>query len=142
MKSPRKQDFLCAARGRGLVPMDSERWDRFLADHDGALIYATLEANPKKHSSRQRAYYRGVVVPHVAEILESILKEPITNDDAHEWLKHRFIGPRKTRLGEIPPTTTTLSVEAMTAYIDKIIEFFREHYGSVIPAANEIHEAA
>jgi hypothetical protein len=135
-----KEAFICSVKDGSPVPADSGRWEKWMKGRD--LILVTLEPNPRKHSTKQRAYYRGVVVPAVAEILESILKEPITSDDAHEWLKHRFIGPRKTRLGEIPPTTTVLTVEQFGEYLDKILEFFREHYDCHIPPADYTRQAA
>lgn len=138
----KKESFLCAVRGGHPIPLDSQRWDTWLGKHEGSIVYVTMAPNPKKHSDRQRAYYHAVVVAHVAEILESILQEPITHDDAHAWIKGRFLEPRRTRLGEIPPTTTTLSVDEMTEFIDKVIAFFRDHYGSHIPGPNELHEVA
>lgn len=130
-----KQAFLCSVKNGQPVAVEHDRWEQWVQKHEGKFIYVSLEPNPRKHSNRQRAYYHAVVVPAVAQVLESILREPITHDDAHEWLKLRFIGMRKTRLGEIPPTTTTLSVEAFGEYLDKISEFFRETYGCHIPEA-------
>lgn len=137
-----KESFLCAVRGGEPMAMDSARWAEWMSKHEGALIYIHAEPNPRKRSSRQNAYYHAVVVPAVAEILESLLREPITKDDAHAWLKMRFLESRKTKLGEIPPSTADLSVEAMTDFINRIIQFFREHYDCHIPPASEVHEAA
>lgn len=130
-----KEAFLCSVKDGQPSALDSQRWSNWIGKHEGKFIYVSLEPNPRKHSNRQRAYYHAVVVPAVAQVLESLLREPITHDDAHEWLKLRFIGMRKTRLGEIPPTTTTMSVEAFGEYLDKIMEFFREHYNVHIPEA-------
>jgi hypothetical protein len=137
-----KATFLGASRGGDFVPMDSRRWSEYHEDNEGKLSIVTLEPNARKASDRQRKYYFAVVVPMVAELLESILKEPITENDSHEWLKYKFIGPKVTSLGDIPPTTTTLSVDAMTAYIDKVREYFLHFYGAVIPGPNELHEVA
>lgn len=115
----------------------------WLLRNEGKRVREELERETNPRSQQQNRYYwRVIVVEYVCQILESLLDQPVSDEDAHAWLKLRFLAQRSVDGVPIPPSTKSLTTEEFSAYCDRIREFFLHKYGITIPAPNEREEAA
>jgi hypothetical protein len=93
----------------------------------------------KRRSDAQNKYLWGALYPMVAQGISAQWGETMTADEAHEFLKLRFL--RKpvvdrttgTQKGWTVPTTTALSTAEFAEYVEKIAAFAAEQLGIVIP---------
>jgi hypothetical protein len=107
----------------------------------GREIELTIKKRSKKRSGDQNAYYWGVVVHLVSEALIDLGNE-ITPDEAHEFLKANFNYTEITneQTGEvmkIPRSTSDLTTEEFTDYIEKVAKWAAEWLNITIPEPNE-----
>lgn len=110
----------------------------WLLKHEGKRVREQLEKETNPRSLNQNRYYFGVIVKgYVVPILESLLDEPVSEDDAHAWLKLRFLTSRTVDGEKLPASTKALSTEEFSFYCDRIREHFLHKYGVVIPAPHE-----
>lgn len=66
-------------------------------------------------------------------------------DDIHEWLKRKFLSPHWVEIGgEAFPryTTTKLTTQEMTDYMDKIHAWATQELGMVLPLPVDLQEDA
>lgn len=102
----------------------------------------TIERKNKKRTNPQNAYYWGVVVPIIRDLLVSFGNEWIDNDYSHEYLKEMFleksmiflpINGELDKAAEISLSTTKLTTEEFSQYIEKIKHWSAEEFGIDIP---------
>lgn len=87
----------------------------------------------------QNRYYWSVVVAEIAAFIGE------TSEDTHELLKAQFLPGRDIELLDgqtlkMPPTTTRLSIEQMTEYIETVRRWAASFLGLSIPDAGQVEE--
>ena len=107
-------------------------WSIFKAEEQ---IDITQEKHRKKRSLPQNSYYWGVVLPYIAKANgEDDL------DDLHDDLKHMFNPKIKEVHGmtiEKGGSTTEMSTEEFSEYVDKVVRFAAIKLGIYIPDPGE-----
>jgi hypothetical protein len=96
------------------------------------------------HTDRQRKYYHGCVLVHLAAGLSEAWGEKTTKDDAHEWVKREFLGRRvvnkRTGVEDVlPGTTKKLTTEGYADLIDRIIVWAADYLNTEIPPADKYY---
>lgn len=95
-----------------------------------------------RRSDRQNAFYHAVYVPLFAEWWSENEGEVVSRDQAHEMLKSKFLSRdyADRRTGEVisraARSTTSLSTEEFSAYLDSIAKFLAEFCGIVVPESS------
>lgn len=94
-----------------------------------------------KRSLNQNSYYWAAVIPLVHEGLRDMGND-VSLEETHEFLKAQFNSKElvNTSTGEImkaPMSTTELSKEGFSIYIEKIQHFAAEYLNVYIPGPNE-----
>ena len=122
-----------------LVLADSSAWRRAVARHKGRTVWVTVVRQQRAHSLSQSKYYWGVVVRDIADFIGE------GRDETHAYLKGMFLPKRSVEILEgqkleMPGTTTTLSVEGYSEYIEKIRTWAASFLGLSIPDANQLEE--
>ena len=101
-------------------PIDKKEGKRVSVDVKGAI-----------RSNAQNSYYFGVVVNILADYTG------YTQEEMHSYLKRRFLAPHEVIIGDdsqtISPSTTKLSTEEFTAYIEAIRRWAAMDLGLSIP---------
>lgn len=110
-------------------------------------IKVTVERNKAKRSDAQNRYYWAVVLPYVRDGFIDIGNELQRNGESimliHELMKERFLDngiELADGYGEVmktKPTTTSLTKDEMTDYIESIRRWAAEFLNVQIPDANE-----
>ena len=110
---------------------------------EGKIARITIERQKKRRSLNQNAFYWGVVIPCVVEVLEDYGNEADA-DMAHEVAKHCFLpdsGKRRVSMNGAPLcetlTSATLSTIEWEDYMTKIRAFCAEN-GVQVPLPNEV----
>lgn len=100
-------------------------------NREGKKVSLRLSPHRKPRSTPQLRLYFGVVVEMIADYTNN------SKEAVHDALKSMFLGPEIVQLGskEIvrQPTTTTLSSERMTKYINDCVVFAHTELGLAIP---------
>ena len=90
---------------------------------DGEEVAITLKHNPKRQGSQSMRYYRGVVIPDIADA--SGILDPDEYEAVHDALAWKFLKRADHPLFGTPRRQSTskdaMSQEEMSAYIDKCI---------------------
>lgn len=92
-----------------------------------------------KRSNPQNRYYFGIVVPLIQKGIKDMGTE-LTKEETHEFLKARFnvqelFNKETGEVINIPISTTRLSKEQFSEYIERIQRFAAEFLSIVIPDA-------
>lgn len=92
-------------------------------------------------SSAQSKFYFGCVIPAFLEAFIGSPEEVITEKDiCHEFLKALFLRTEKQGI-KYTRSTTELTVEEMSEYIDKCIEFLVNDYnGTILERDRQVYE--
>lgn len=97
-----------------------------------------------KRSDRQNRYYWSIFVKSFADFLRD-QGEAVTDNDAHEYLKHKFLRKTITAGGErqdITRSTTDLTTAEFNTYLDQCAAWLTDMFGIVLPAPGEYREKA
>lgn len=100
-----------------------------------------IDAFPlNQRSIPQNKFYWGLVVPMIQKGILDLGTE-LTKEETHEFLKARFnaqelVNQETGECVSIPRSTTALSKEAFSSYIEKIQQFGAEFLSIVIPDPN------
>lgn len=89
----------------------------------------------QKRTEKQNAYWHSVICTTIANVTGS---DPST---VHTYLKHKFLGIRRTFEGEEfieSRSTSDLNVEEMSKLIEEVILWAKTNFNIDIPTANEI----
>jgi len=102
---------------------------------DGKWMLEVAQHN--KRSDPQNKYYWAVVVPMVQEGIKN-LGHQLTKEETHDFLKGKFnseeiVNEETGEFISIPKSTTILSKELFSEYIEKIQRFSSEFLNVVIP---------
>ena len=95
-----------------------------------------------RRSDRQNRYYWPVFVKSFAELLRD-QGESVTDGEAHEYLKHKFLRKTITAGGErqdITRSTTDLTTAEFNIYLDQCAAWLTDMFGIVLPAPGEYRE--
>src|SRR5574343_920409 len=101
-----------------LVFADPPGWRRAVARNRGYQVWVTVTRQQHLRSMSQSRYYWGVVCRDVADYVGE------SREDTHQLLKAMHLPKRTVELLEgqkleMPGTTTTLTVEEMSEYIER-----------------------
>ena len=137
--------------GKISLPTQFREW--VLKAYEGKEIRVTVKEYRMIRSTRQNAYYWGVVIPHMVAGFVSLGNNWLNPQNkehqemVHEILKDRFLANGievvignevvKTR-----PTTTEADTKEMNEFIERIKMFAHETMGILIPDPGEIFEEA
>lgn len=98
----------------------------------------------RRRTDRQNRYYWPVFVKSFGDFLRE-QGENVTDDQAHEMLKHKFL--RQTwidgRTGEAldyTRSTTALDVAEFNQYLDSVALWLADMFGIIVPSPDEYHE--
>lgn len=130
---------------KGRLVMDSVALAIAVQRFEGKRVTVEIEPERVVRSLRQNAYYHACVTPVIAHILtEEVRKttpdaEPVSNEEAHEALKRRFLGREVIAGLDVVRSTTKLSTGGMTDYIERCRQFAAEA-GYFIPGPGSREE--
>lgn len=118
-----------------------------LRQYEGRRVVIEIEPERVQRSLRQNAYYRACVVPVIAHLLTEEMRkvegceeaEAVSNEEAHEALKKRFLGREVIAGLDVVRSTTRLSTGGMTDYIERC-RMFAAEAGYFIPQPGEREE--
>jgi hypothetical protein len=114
-----------------LSPAQKETVARYLATRDGKAVVLKLARPVSSRSQRQNAFYWGVVLTTIAESTGN------TTEDLHEHFKGQFLPRRFVTLAgkemEVAKTTTALSVEEFSRYLEQLAAFAATELGITLP---------
>lgn len=105
---------------------------------DGKEIELTIRKKRKRRSDPQNRYYFGVVVEMVRIGLKDMTGEIFNSDEAHDFLKMRFLkrplaDTNGEQIGEKVLSTTKLDTIEFSEYIEQCCAFAAEYLGISIP---------
>ena len=101
---------------------------KHLAGADGNEITAQFTKRRSKRSTKQNAFWWGVVIPILAE------HTGYTHDEMHEALKAKFLGREDLERGLIRiGSTAKLSTAEFVELTDRVMLWAAEELGVVIP---------
>lgn len=101
--------------------------------------YLVKVSSCKTRSTNQNAYYWAVVVPLVYEGLRDLGYDLINHEQAHQVLKSLFLKEiiqSPIEKIEVVKSTTELSTEQFSEYIERVARFCSEDLGIVLPESN------
>lgn len=123
----------------GELQLPGRRIRKEVAQFAGKEIELTIRRKRKRRSDPQNRYYFGVVVEMVRLGLEGTTGETFNADEAHEFLKSRFLEvliiDKETgeEIGRMPGSTKKLTVQEFGEYIEKCCRFAAEYLGVNVP---------
>ena len=112
-----------------------EQFDKDLSNNEGKNVYITIREQKNRRSLNLNSYYWAVVVRLVSN------ETGYDNEEAHEILKSMFLRTRYQIKGiwvDGMKSTTKLSNQEMTEYIEEIKRFASSSLGLYIPDPNEV----
>jgi len=126
-----------AVEGGKFHPDDKGRWHAWAAYFDKRRVVVTLEAEHKRHSDKQRAWYRAEIVPAYAARLSVGRELPLSNDQAHIVMCAAFLGLEDTPLGPVAKSTRDLDTAQMSTYCEKLVAHAATEWGMHIRTPEE-----
>jgi hypothetical protein len=114
---------------------DREQFDKDLSNNEGKNVYITIREQKNRRSLNLNSYYWAVVVKLVSN------ETGYDKEEAHEILKSMFLRTRYQIKGiwvDGMKSTTKLSNQEMTEYIEEIKRFASSSLGLYIPDPNEV----
>ena len=100
---------------------------------EGQDTEVTVGKKQKLGSDKQRGYYRGVIVPLMAETIGEY-----DEDEVHEMLKWEFLRVKKDGLPDTCRSTEVLTTVEKEEYHSKIRHWAVEFHNCYIPLPNEV----
>ncbi len=117
--------FLAFIDDDGQIGMDDKAGFKAHVDRlKGQEVVVTVKRRPKFQGSKQLRYYRGVVVPDIAEACG--YSDPEEYQSVHEGLAWKFLRLPDGPFGEPRKRSTSkaeMSLEELAAYIDQVITY-------------------
>lgn len=115
---------------------------KIIRSFEGKDILIKVSLLTEKRSNKQNAYYWGVIIPIIQELLENSQGVLLTKKETHEFLKSQFNYTERVNenTGEIlnfPKSTTENTKKEMEDYHEKIRRFSEEWFNVKIPLPNE-----
>ena len=120
-----------------LVFADPPGWRRALASHRGRAVWVSVTRQQHLRTMSQSRYYWGVVARDIADYIGE------SRETTHEYLKALHLPKRSVELLdgnklEMPGTTTTLTVEEFSAYVERCRVWAAQFLGLSIPSPGEV----
>lgn len=105
--------------------------DQFLRTREGKAVEVKLSRPVNSRSLRQNRFLWGVVYTTIAEATGN------TTEDLHEHFKNQFLPRRFVTLAgkemEVAKTTTALSVDEFSKYLEQLAAFAASELGITLP---------
>ena len=121
--------------GGKLLKYDVERFQKYLAENEGKYVYFTVSEDKPQRSNPQNRYYRGVVVPIIADFMGE------STDYVHGILAHMFLKVIDDRGFERVRSTADLNTTEFEQYTENCRRFGMAEFGLHIPLPNEAPES-
>lgn len=108
----------------------------------------TIKLHRKRRSLSANAWYWAAVIPAIVQGLQEAWGESLSADEAHEFLKDRYLSrPVVDRtsgevVGRTNSSSAILNTEAFGEYLEKCIKFAGEDLGVEIQSLNEVKREA
>ena len=121
-----------------LILADPSAWRSALARHRNRAVWVTIVRQQHLRSPNQSRYYWGVVCRDIADHCGE------SRDSIHVYLKAMHLPTRKIELLDgqklegLPATTTTLTVEEFSEYIERCRTWAAQFLGLSIPSPGEV----
>jgi len=112
-----------------------EQFDKDLSSNEGKTVFITVREQKNRRSLNLNSYYWAVVVNLVSQ------DTGYDKEEAHEVLKSMFLRTRYQIKGiwvDGMKSTTKLSNQEMTEYIEEVKRFATSSLGLYIPDPNEV----
>lgn len=116
-----------------LAPSQAQQFaiDRCLEGFEGKAVELKLDRVRDTRSLRQNKFLWGVVLATIAEATGN------TTEDLHEYFKTKFLPRRFVVLNgkeqEVTKTTTTLTTDEFSKYLEQLAAFAATELGITIP---------
>lgn len=129
-------------RNGKLIPDSPVGWTIALQAVQGKRVVVTIEAEKKRRTLSQNAYYHACITPVVAYLLTEAMRklqpeaDPVSDEEAHEALKKRFLGQELVCGLPVVRSTTRLSTVGFSDYVERC-RMFAAEAGFFIPAPGE-----
>ena len=121
--------FRGAISGGHFKPYNPQALKQFMERREGKRV--SVDIKGRTRSNEQNSYYWAVVISILSEFTG------YTPDEMHGYLKNRFLQPREVVIGEdarrVDPTTTKLSTDEFSAYVESIRQWAAMELGVSIP---------
>ena len=107
------------------------------------IFDVSITKRKRKRTDQQNKFLWAVVYTSVAEGFREASGELVSVDDVHIEMKKRFLGKTVVNRETVEelcvkmPTSTALSVEEFSEYVEKIARFAAEFLGTIVPSASE-----
>ena len=121
----------CVRRGKIEFYSPTSGW---LARFEGKEVDVEVSKWSSSRSTNQNRYLWGVAYPIIADIITDRFGERCDKDETHEMMRQKFLTKTREIGGKrvkIPLSTTKLSVDEMSTYIDNL-KVFAKDFGQVI----------
>jgi hypothetical protein len=125
--------FRGTVNAQGLFQPDDARYYGALARYRGKPLYVVLEGETKKRSNQENRYYRGCVLPILAEAYGAV-----TADEMHGVLQGIFWGEVTERGHWRIKSTTEYSTVEFEEKMAQIRTWGSVELGCYVPTPNEI----
>lgn len=109
---------------------------------EGEEVYLTIEKKFRKRSNNQNAFYWGVLLPIISELLQDATGNFFSSDETHEVLKancnyKELISETTGEFTKIPISTTELNTLEWLEFIEKVEQFIFNYFSVTLPRPNE-----
>lgn len=132
---------------KGLVVLNRAAFDRAVSKlTDGVELLMIVKSKVKRQSNQPMRYYRGVVIPDIAEACG--YDDPEDFDQVHQSLAWKFLRIEDHPTLGYPRRRSTakadLTADEMTAYIQRCIDWAENQHGGIpgckVRRPNEIED--
>lgn len=126
----------------GRLLIDSAALAIAVRQYEGRRVVLDISPEKRARTNSQNAYYWACVVPVIAHLLTEKVQEitpgaeAVTNDEAHDALKRRFLGREVIAGLDVVRSTTSLSTGGFSDYVELCRQFAAEA-GYYIPSPGE-----
>ena len=109
---------------------------------EGEEITLTIEKKFRKRSNNQNAFYWGVLIPIISELLQDATGNFFSSEETHDVLKSNcnykeLISENTGEITKIPISTTELTTLEWLGYIEKVEHFVFDYFSVTLPKPNE-----
>lgn len=109
---------------------------------EGEEVTITIEKKFNKRSNNQNAFYWGVLIPIICELLQDATGIYFSSDEAHDVLKSNcnfkeLISEATGEVTKIPITTTELTTLEWLQFIEKVEHFVFDYFSVILPKPDD-----
>lgn len=109
---------------------------------EGAEITLTIEKKFRKRSNQQNAFYWGVLIPIISELLQDATGNFFSSEETHDVLKSNcnykeLVSETTGEFTKIPISTTELTTLEWLDYVEKVEHFVFNYFSVTLPRPNE-----